>query len=125
MTPLQDIPAAPHPRPASDWGRTLADYLDNCLAQHDALFSGECSPLGLLFDAQHSVTDAFYCLNPASRCLNEQAARILDRLAAEAPSLKVLEVGAGTAATSRHLLAAPHSKTIHYRFTDLSVQFLN
>ncbi|WP_169734033.1 polyketide synthase [Zymobacter palmae] len=125
VSPLQNILAPQSQRPSSDWGKTLADYLDNCVAQHDALFSGECSPLGLLFDAQDSVADAFYCLNPASRCLNEQAARIMDRLAAETPSLNVLEVGAGTAATSRHLLATPHSKGIHYRFTDLSVQFLN
>ncbi|GHL12392.1 hypothetical protein ECZU23_08350 [Escherichia coli] len=37
---------------------------ETCIARHDALFSGQCSPLELLFNEQHRVTDALYRDNP-------------------------------------------------------------
>ncbi|GHK07383.1 hypothetical protein ECZU01_13610 [Escherichia coli] len=50
--------------PAKPMERALAQYLETCIARHDALFSGQCSPLELLFNEQHRVTDALYRDNP-------------------------------------------------------------
>ncbi|EHD21424.1 MULTISPECIES: yersiniabactin polyketide synthase HMWP1 [Brenneria] len=119
--PLSDIPAPQQACPESQWSQALAQYLETCIARHDALFSGHCSPLELLFNEQHSVTDALYRDNPASACLNRYAAQIAALCGAE----RILEVGAGTAATTAPMLTATRNTRQSYHFTDVSVQFLN
>ncbi len=74
------------------------------------LFSGQCSPLELLFNEQHRVTDALYRDNPASACLNRYTAQIAALCSAE----RILEVGAGTAATTAPVLKATRQS---YHFT--------
>ncbi|MCL1446561.1 hypothetical protein M3J55_29970, partial [Klebsiella quasipneumoniae] len=86
--------------PQSQWSQALAQYLETCIARHDALCSGRCSPLEVLFNEQHRVTDALYRDNPASACLNRYTAQIAALCSAE----RILEIGAGTAATTAPVL---------------------
>ncbi|MBF1994928.1 SDR family oxidoreductase [Serratia symbiotica] len=118
---FSDITVAQQPCPDALWSQTLARYLETCLAHHDQLFNGQCSPLELLFGEAHSVANALYSENPASACLNLYAACV----AALCSARKILEVGAGTAATTHHLLAATQETRQAYHFTDVSPQFLN
>ncbi|MCQ8806409.1 hypothetical protein NQU33_26595, partial [Escherichia coli] len=54
--PRRAIPEPQEACPQSQWSQALAQYLETCIARHDALFSGQCSPLELLFNEQHRVT---------------------------------------------------------------------
>ncbi|EAZ1472457.1 yersiniabactin polyketide synthase HMWP1, partial [Salmonella enterica] len=119
--PLSEIPEPQEACPQSQWSQALAQYLETCIARHDALFSGQCSPLELLFNEQHRVTDALYRDNPASACLNRYIAQIAALCGAE----RILEVGAGTAATTAPVLQATRNTRQSYHFTDVSAQFLN
>ncbi|EME4757782.1 TPA: L-histidine N(alpha)-methyltransferase [Klebsiella pneumoniae] len=119
--PLSEIPEPQEACPQSQWSQALAQYLETCIARHDALFSGRCSPLELLFNEQHRVTDALYRDNPASACLNRYTAQIAALCSAE----RILEVGAGTAATTAPVLKATRNTRQSYHFTDVSAQFLN
>ncbi|KJG11048.1 hypothetical protein UA70_20200, partial [Raoultella planticola] len=98
--PLSEIAEPQQACPQSQWSQALAQYLDTCIARHDDLFSGRCSPLELLFNESLRVTDALYRDNPASACLNRYTAQIAALCGAE----RILEVGAGTAATAAPVL---------------------
>lgn len=119
--PLSEIPEPQQACPQSQWSQALAQYLDTCIARHDDLFSGRCSPLELLFNESLRVTDALYRDNPASACLNRYTAQIAALCGAE----RILEVGAGTAATAAPVLEATRNTRQSYHFTDVSAQFLN
>ncbi|WP_342310532.1 beta-ketoacyl synthase N-terminal-like domain-containing protein [Burkholderia pyrrocinia] len=121
---LDTVPEPDDTLPAARWSHTLATYLDACIARHDALFDGTQAPLALLFD-DASVTGALYSDNPAIDCLNRSAAQVAQALAGREAGLSVLEVGAGTAATTRHLVPALDGRLQRYRFTDVSTLFLD
>ncbi|WP_373860427.1 yersiniabactin polyketide synthase HMWP1 [Klebsiella pneumoniae] len=119
--PLSEILEPHEACPQTHWSQALAQYLDACIARHDDLFSGQCSPLELLFNESLRVTDALYRENPASACLNRYTAQIAALCGAE----RILEVGAGTAATAEPVLKATRNTRLSYHFTDVSAQFLN
>lgn len=124
---LRALDAVPEPAealPSAPWSRTLAAYLDTCIARHDALFDGTQAPLALLFD-DPAVTATLYSDNPSIDCLNRSAALVAQALAGRTDGLSVLEIGAGTAATTRHLVPALDGRLRHYRFTDVSPLFLD
>ncbi|WP_142475095.1 yersiniabactin polyketide synthase HMWP1 [Klebsiella oxytoca] len=118
---FSEIPGPQDACPPTQWSQALAQYLDACISCHDDLFSGQCSPLELLFNEPLRVTDALYRENPASACLNRYTAQIATLCGAE----RILEVGAGTAATAEPVLKATQSTRRSYHFTDVSTQFLN
>lgn len=113
------------PLPQAGWSRTLGRYLETCIARHDALLTGTQSPLALLFDDDDKIARCLYSDNPVSDCLNRSATQLAAALAGERDDLRVLEVGAGTAATTRHLLPALAGRLHSYRFTDVSTLFLD
>ncbi len=125
VTALDGATAPAGPRPAEGWAGTLAAYLDMCIDRHDSLLDGQESALSLLF-GDDAVTRALYAVNPVAACLNEGAAAVarmlLDR--AGAP-LSVLEIGAGTGATTDRLRPALAEGVTRYRFTDVSAAFLD
>ncbi|MEE4149489.1 SDR family NAD(P)-dependent oxidoreductase [Pseudomonas viridiflava] len=110
--------------PDADWSRTLDTYLHACIEQHGQLLRGECSPLSLLFGDSDAVVQALYSNNPVLHCLNSSLALTARALAGNRRDLRVLEVGAGTGATTRHLLPMLESTLSEYRFTDVSSLFL-
>lgn len=95
----------------------LATYLLDSLRALPALLRDEVSAQSLLFAS--GVTDAIYRDNPINRYLNAAAATVVARLGER---LRVLELGAGTGATTADLL--PALPDADYLFTDLSPLFL-
>ncbi|MDF0732205.1 SDR family oxidoreductase [Pseudomonas entomophila] len=112
------------PLPAAPWSQTLGDYLRTCIGLHGELFRGERSALGLLFAGDDRVVRAFYSENPVLRCLNRSVTQAALALAEGRRDLRVLEVGAGTGATTAELLPALERHLREYRFTDISKLFL-
>jgi SAM-dependent methyltransferase len=98
-----------------------------CVANQIGLLRGEVSPLQLLVpDEAGLVTDALYAANPSSRVQNLVAARVVRAFVDGAPGgrpVRVVEVGAGTGATSAAILPGLPADRVRYRFTDISTFF--
>jgi microcystin synthetase protein McyG len=103
------------------------DLVVRCGTELPAVLRGERDPLELLFPGGDADPLArLYGESPAARFMNELAAEALAAAVRDLPAgrrLRVLEVGAGTGATSACLLAALPEDT-EYWCTDLSNLFL-
>jgi amino acid adenylation domain-containing protein len=106
-------------------------YLRECADHQVELLRGEVSPLQLLMpDDDGLITDALYASNPVSRVLN-QAAAALARARTDlvngqhepARPVRMLEIGAGTGATSAQILRVLPPDRVSYRFSDISTFF--
>ncbi|MFW7524932.1 L-histidine N(alpha)-methyltransferase [Vibrio ostreicida] len=116
-----NFPAAPSVvLPMKPWCQRLSQYVKDSVQAHPTLLNGQRSALEILFKNQ-DVTDSLYRTNPSLQILNHSAGQIIQTLG---QGIKVLEVGAGTASTSRAVLAAAGEAIHHYRFTDVSHVFL-
>ncbi|CAN5134853.1 hypothetical protein BH11PSE11_BH11PSE11_05020 [soil metagenome] len=88
----------------------------------DALM-GRVDPLSLLFpDGDASLAEALYERSPFSRAVQQLAAEIIATLPRERP-LAVIEIGAGTGATTEHVLPQLPSAS-RYLYTDLGTSML-
>jgi acyl transferase domain-containing protein/NADPH:quinone reductase-like Zn-dependent oxidoreductase/NAD(P)-dependent dehydrogenase (short-subunit alcohol dehydrogenase family)/ubiquinone/menaquinone biosynthesis C-methylase UbiE/acyl carrier protein len=98
-------------------GKQLADAL-----------TGRADPLQLLFPAGDLTTaEKLYQLSPSARTLNPLTREAVRAAVAAWPTdrpLRFLEVGAGTGATSAHVLPILPADRIQYVFTDMSPLFL-
>lgn len=98
-------------------GQALADVL-----------RGRTKAVDLLFEADHSQgTEAVYQDSAGSLALNDRIAALVVQAASCVPSgrrLRILEVGAGTGATTRQVLQKVRGLAVDYVFTDLSEHFL-
>ena len=121
---LPEAETALAPLPDAAWCQTLGNYLDTCIGLHGELLRGERSALGLLFAGDDRVVRAFYSENPVLRCLNHSLTLAAQALAGKRRDLRLLEVGAGTGATTAELLPALENNLSEYRFTDISSLFL-
>jgi amino acid adenylation domain-containing protein len=136
LAPLAEkVEAAMAPWPET---RPALAYFLRALDAHEALLRGTADPLELLFpEGRTDSALAIYQLNPLAHYQNDIAAQALAagvraRLEAGAESVRILEVGAGTGATTAHLLPAlaalPEALAegrLSYVFTDLSSFFLD
>ena len=110
----------------------LAAYVDLLRAlapAYAAILNGRLAPTDLLFpDGSTERVAGIYQGHALADGLNRMAARAVVRFVAEcpAPRLRILEIGAGTGATSAVLLAAlePHADRVRYVFSDLSPAFV-
>ncbi|HTF61424.1 MAG TPA: alpha/beta fold hydrolase, partial [Edaphobacter sp.] len=107
------------------WSQHLLQYLEASNARHDAMLRGDHSPLQILFDEHKHVARTLYSDNPAMHFLNSSAAKLVEQLTCSSDRLRVLEVGGGTGATTRHLLPILASRLLSYHFTDVSTLFLD
>ncbi|KAF7771534.1 rhizoxin biosynthesis, polyketide synthase / nonribosomal peptide synthetase RhiB [Pseudoalteromonas citrea] len=103
--------------------------LDTCLSHLPDILQGHKKPTDVLFpNGSLSLVESVYKNNQqadyANRVLVEQLTRYLTQLAA--PSVKILEIGAGTGGTTAAVLPhlAPWSIE-EYAYTDLSQAFFN
>jgi len=110
--------------PDTAWEKTLWHYLEQMLSQHESLFSGDVSPLSLLFDSE-DVTEALYSQHPVLCYLNQCAAGLVKAFGATTDRLNILEIGAGTGATTRVVLPEIADCKYEYTFTDMSHYFLD
>lgn len=101
--------------------------LGRCGPSLASVLQGECNPLRLLFPEGDTTTlTKLYQDSPTSRVTNtlvqETVLSVLKRLP-QGRSLRILEIGAGTGATTSYLL--PHLKAdrTEYVFTDITAFF--
>lgn len=105
---------------------TFVDYVATNAARLDELLSGREQAAALLFPrGETTIADAIYRGTVTARYLNAAVAAVVAARAATEP-LRVLEVGAGTGATTDAVLAAlgPHA-VADYLFSDVSQFFLS
>lgn len=105
----------------------LVSYFRVSAEQLPALMTGAVDPARLFFPAgQLRIARARYADNALARYLNEVVAATVRRIAHvhdDGIPLRVLEIGAGTGATSARVIPALSGVTAEYLFTDTS-QFL-
>ncbi|MGO1051532.1 amino acid adenylation domain-containing protein [Crossiella sp. CA198] len=128
----EDVDAAWHRvRAGVEAGLWTAEFLDyhlDHLHRLPELLAGTQSPFELLFPAGDTARAlAVYRDYSITRYLNHGAAAVLRRIAAAHPtgrSVRVLEVGAGTGATTSVVLPLLAGYEVDYQFTDLTPFFL-
>ncbi|WP_019448446.1 type I polyketide synthase [Cupriavidus sp. BIS7] len=113
------------PAPAPAWLATIAQYLDRCLAAHDGLLQGNTSARHLLLGDDDAIAHAFYRDNPVAAALNDAVSAMVAQLSDGRGDFRVLEVGAGTGATTRRIMPALADRLEIYHFTDISRLFFD
>ncbi|MFI0469214.1 methyltransferase [Saccharopolyspora sp. 5N102] len=107
--------------------RVFTDYFVSSAAQQVDLLRGEASPLPLLFpDGDPTLAETFYARNPVSIVLNgvlAEIAREVVELGTTGRPVRILEIGAGTGATSTTVLKRLPGERTRYCFTDVSQYF--
>jgi acyl transferase domain-containing protein/NADPH:quinone reductase-like Zn-dependent oxidoreductase/SAM-dependent methyltransferase/acyl carrier protein len=119
---LRGVPAAP--MEAND-SRDLPELklLERCGSRLADILRGECDPLELLFDpALSGALEGIYSGSLTTSAVNRLAADVVAGIAAHTPTrkLRILEIGAGTGGTTRHVLPMLPADRVEYWFTDLS-----
>ncbi|HZT33357.1 MAG TPA: amino acid adenylation domain-containing protein [Bryobacteraceae bacterium] len=106
------------------WGDEARWYLRRSIEHHVPMLRGEADALELFFpQGDFETAEAVYRRNPLARYFNRLVSEAVS--AAAGPSLRVLEAGAGTGATTTAVLPRlPAEDTVYY-FTDVSSFFLN
>lgn len=104
-------------------------YLRASAEQLPALLTGTVDPVRMFLpEGQLHIARAMYADNALARYLNEVAAAAVRRIASARPNgvpLRVLEVGAGTGATTACVIPALSGFALDYLFTDVSRLFLD
>jgi pyochelin synthetase len=112
--------------PADGGRKILAGYFANCASRQEELLRGEVSALEFLLpEGSSDVTEAMYASNPLAQVQNRSVSGAVCAYLAEsgASEISVLEVGAGTGATSAQVLADLPAGRYRYCFTDVSLFF--
>ncbi|WP_346660113.1 SDR family NAD(P)-dependent oxidoreductase [Streptomyces sp. WMMB303] len=113
--------------------RPAAELLVRCLRALPDVLTGRRDGVDVLFpDGSSDLVSRFYQADPVMEQYNELLGLLLAEAVRTAPRdraagpVRVLEVGAGTGATTRAALAAlaPFGDRVHYTFTDLSSAFV-
>ena len=109
------------------WKAEARRYLRSSIEHHVPMLRGEADALEFFFPKSGLETaESLYGGNPLARYFNRLAAEAVAATAGSSSApLRVLEVGAGTGATTSAVLPLlPAGRTV-YHFTDLSGFFLN
>lgn len=100
------------------------EYFKTCVSHQTGLLTGRSNPQKLLFPAGSSrMVEGLYRTNPAAAMQNHIAAAVVNATCSEWSAtrpLRILEVGAGTGATTAAILADLPTTSVDYRFTDVS-----
>lgn len=98
-----------------------------CGAHLGGVLRGETDPLHLLFpEGSLAITEQLYQNSPLAKIYNTMIQQIVLAAVAQLPpgqTLRVLEIGAGTGATTSYLLPKLPAHQTDYLFTDLSPLF--
>ena len=90
------------------------------------LLTGEMDPLALLFEEDSPGATDFYRTAPVSAAGNRLLGDVIARLVRDLPEdrpLRVVEVGAGTGATTEIVFEELCDKNLEYMYTDISAGF--
>ncbi|MFH9353819.1 SDR family NAD(P)-dependent oxidoreductase [Kitasatospora sp. NPDC017646] len=123
------------PRAGELFRRLLEDHPDQsvtvltygvCGGRLADVLTGEADPLEILFSDSDNLVQRFYEAStffvPHTQALVGWIRNVVDGWPADRP-LRILEVGAGTGATTAALLPHLPSERVHYTFTDVSPAF--
>ena len=115
------MPAVPESSPVE------IALFERCLEHLPNVLQGRRDPLEILFPPDEAVSALrLYTESVGAKALNyltaEVVAQIQNRLP-EGRGLRILEVGAGTGATTEAVLKRNHSQRLAYAFTDISSHF--
>ncbi len=106
---------------------TELSLTDRCGGQLAAVLQGAQDPLHLLFpDGSLAETERLYQDSPFARAYNTLMAHTVTAILARLPQnrpVRILEIGAGTGATTSYILPALPPERVEYVFTDLSPLF--
>ena len=104
------------------------EYFKACISRQTDLLTGRANAQKLLFPAGSSrIVEGLYRTNPAAAMQNSIAAAVIRAVCHEwsqSRPMRILEVGAGTGATTTAILASLPTTELHYRFTDVSRFFI-
>lgn len=87
------------------------------------IMTGKSDPLSML--VQDNGLSNFYRDHEGMKPLNTSCANIVATLAHQKPNMRILEIGAGTGATTTSMLLALGQEFSHYDFTDISIGFFD
>jgi acyl transferase domain-containing protein/NADPH:quinone reductase-like Zn-dependent oxidoreductase/SAM-dependent methyltransferase/acyl carrier protein len=106
-------------------GAPEIEMLDRCGASLAPVLRGECDPLQLIFPSGDMTgASRLYSDGASFSAMNRVIARAIAATAnAGASGLRILELGAGTGATTAQVLPLLPAGTAEYLFTDLSPRF--
>lgn len=113
------------------WEATLGDEKINQYIEENAkniipILEGKLDPLGILYpDGSNEYVRALYKDNAITTFLNQCMAEFLVRLSEKRKgrALRILEIGAGSGATTEILLEAIKGRAYEYCYTDISKYF--
>ena len=102
------------------------EYVQNNARKIPELLSGVQDPVELLFpEGSYEYVDALYVDNPISKYLNTVICQLISQIASsKKETLRILEVGAGTGATTKKVLKALKDHSFEYLFTDIAQAFV-
>ncbi|MER5705090.1 methyltransferase, partial [Micromonospora sp. NPDC002296] len=103
-----------------------AELLGRCVRALSDVLTGRRDGMDVLFpEGSADLVSRFYRSDPVMEQYNRLLGEVLRTAAADGP-VRILEVGAGTGATTRIVLAAlaPFGARVHYTYTDLSSTFI-
>lgn len=107
---------------------SFIDYHETSVKHLRALFQGTQNPFDLLFpEGRHDVAQAIYRDDAAARYNNHAVAALIHRLVVDNETgepLRVIELGAGTGATTSVVAPLLDGHDVDYLFTDLTPFFL-
>ncbi len=101
--------------------------LAGCGRNLDRILTGVLDPLEILFLAEGAAAETIYTQSPWSQAYNGMFGRVMHEVASRLPQgspLRILEIGAGTGATTACILPHLDPNCSEYVFTDLSKMFL-
>jgi acyl transferase domain-containing protein/ubiquinone/menaquinone biosynthesis C-methylase UbiE/acyl carrier protein len=112
-------------------GRALVEaelaLLERCGEKLPEVLRGRCDPVDLLFpDGDLTLAGRLYEASPGARAMNtlvqQTVSFTMDRLQRK-PQARILEIGAGTGATTSAIVSCLPEERIEYVFTDISPWF--
>jgi len=110
-----------------DTGELELELLGRCAGQLAPVLRGQADPLHILFpDGDLGPLTRFYTEAPAQQVVNELVQKALLQTLEQMPEsrgVRVLEIGAGTGATTSYLLPHLPDERTEYVFTDVSRLF--
>ncbi len=113
-----------------NYGKEFVDYLEKCSKNLSNLFSGQVTPLELLFpQGKSDVAVGTYQNTLSSKILNHMAEDAILSSYMYRKDIneifRILEVGAGVGGTSDGVIEKLDGKNVEYYYTDVSNYFLN
>lgn len=104
----------------------ILDYIRDNAKEFANILSGKVDPVGILYpDGSSRYAEALYIENTVTKYINKSICRIVTTVQERIKNrpIKILEVGAGTGATTQWVLKALGESNFEYCFTDISKYF--